>query len=349
MKVPKAKRLPSGKWHIRLQINGRMLYITERTKKEAEGKAALMKAEARNGIASLPPERIPLGQAIDRYMEDRQNTLSPETLRGYGVIRRNRFQSVIHRPIGEIRNWQKLVDTEAGRLSAKTVRNSWGLVASVLEENGMAVPKVSLPQVIVNEMPFLQPDAVLPFVEAIKGHRFEFAFLCGLHSLRRSEILALTRDSFVQTSDGWEIQVRGAVVSDGKNLVLKETNKNSASRRNVPVFTDRLIELIDDYDFGHITKFTPEAMTKELHRFCKKNGFTDIGMHGLRHSFASLCYFLGIPEAECMKWGGWSDPAVMRKIYTHIAELMHHDSRKRMRSFFLGSLNVLMAEMQAAV
>lgn len=335
MKTPKAKKLPSGKWHVRLQIAGKMVYITEPTKKAAEAKAALLKIEAKNGVA-LPPERVALGDAIDRYIADRQNTLSPETMRGYRVIRRNRFKSVINRPIGEIRNWQRLVDQEAGTVSAKTVRNAWGLVRSVLAENGVRTPEVTLPQVILEERPFLQPDSLLPFVDAVRGNRFELAFLCGLHSLRRSEILALTRDSFVLTPDGWEIQVRGAVVYDGKKLVYKETNKNSASRRNVPVFIDRLPELIDSYDFGQLTTYLPEVMTKELHKVCREHSFPEIGMHGLRHSFASLCYFLGIPEAECMKWGGWSDPEIMRKIYTHIAEKMHQDCRGKLRAFFRG-------------
>jgi integrase len=57
-------------------------------------------------------------------------------------------------------------------------------------------------------------------------------------------------------------------------------------------------------------------------------------MHGLRHSFASLSYFLGIPEAETMRLGGWSDPSVMRKIYTHLASTLKTDARTRLQAFF---------------
>ena len=334
MKVPKAKRLPSGKWHIRLQINGRMLYITERTKKEAEGKAALMKAEARNGIA-LPPERLTLGAAIDRYIADRENVLSPATLRGYRGIRKNRFQAVINKPIGDIRTWQRLINDEAGKVSAKTVANAWGLIGSVIESCGLRKPSVSLPQIVQEEHPFLQPEQLEPFLAAIRGSRFELAYICGLHSLRRSEILALTRDSFRQTPDGWIIQVRGAVVYDGKKLVYKEANKNTASRRDVPVFIDRLLELIDSYEYEDMKVYLPEIMTKHLHKICEASGFpVDLGMHGLRHSFASLSYFLGIPEAETMRLGGWSDPSVMRKIYTHLASTLKTDARTRLQAFF---------------
>lgn len=335
MKVPKARRLQSGKWHVQLLINGQRIYVTERTKKEAEAKAALLKAEAKNGVLSLPPERRTLGQAIDMYIEERQHVCSPSTLRGYRTTRNNSFQTVINKPLGGIRNWQRLIDLEAQRLSAKTVANRWGLISSVLDENGLRRPSVTLPQVIREEHPFLQPEQLRPFVEAVRGTRYELAYLCGLHSLRRSEILALKRDSFVQAPDGWEIQVRGAVVYDGKKLVYKEENKNSASRRNIPVFIDRLPELIDEYDFDTLTVYMPEVMAKDLKKICTAAGFPeDLGMHGLRHSFASLCYFLGIPEAECMRLGGWSDPSVMRRIYTHLATAMHTEAVTRLRMFF---------------
>ena len=48
-----------------------------------------------------------------------------------------------------------------------------------------------------------------------------------------------------------------------------------------------------------------------------------VGVHGLRHSFASLAslaYHLQIPEQIAMEIGGWSDIGTMRKIYTHIAQ-----------------------------
>ena len=45
-----------------------------------------------------------------------------------------------------------------------------------------------------------------------------------------------------------------------------------------------------------------------------------VGTHGLRHSFASLAYYLEVPEKVTMEIGGWADDQTMRRIYTHIAQ-----------------------------
>ena len=53
-------------------------------------------------------------------------------------------------------------------------------------------------------------------------------------------------------------------------------------------------------------------------------------MHGLRHSFASLAYHMGIPEMMAAEIGGWKDLGTMLKIYPHLAE---QDIAKRSREF----------------
>lgn len=53
-------------------------------------------------------------------------------------------------------------------------------------------------------------------------------------------------------------------------------------------------------------------------------------MHGLRHSFASLAYHMGIPEMMAADIGGWKDLGTMHKIYTHLAE---RDIAKRSKEF----------------
>ncbi|MGM9550390.1 MAG: tyrosine-type recombinase/integrase [Faecousia sp.] len=55
-----------------------------------------------------------------------------------------------------------------------------------------------------------------------------------------------------------------------------------------------------------------------------------MGNHGLRHSFASLAYHLGIPEKIAMEIGGWEDSKVMHDIYTHLAK---KDIAKRSQEF----------------
>ena len=62
-----------------------------------------------------------------------------------------------------------------------------------------------------------------------------------------------------------------------------------------------------------------------------------MGVHGLRHSFASLAYHLQIPEKIAMEIGGWSDDGTMRKIYTHLAQKDIADRAKDFSNFFVES------------
>jgi hypothetical protein len=96
MKVPKARKLPSGSWFIQLRLGGESISVTALTEKECTKQAQYIKAEyvagkreyAENEAVTLPT----LTKAIDQYIEDRANTLSPLTVRGYRIIQKNRFQ-----------------------------------------------------------------------------------------------------------------------------------------------------------------------------------------------------------------------------------------------------------------
>ena len=61
MKIPKAEKLPSGSWRVRIMVAGERISITAATKKEAEQQAAAIKAGAKIEHA---PERMTLDEAI---------------------------------------------------------------------------------------------------------------------------------------------------------------------------------------------------------------------------------------------------------------------------------------------
>lgn len=340
--APKAKKLPSGKWRCQLMINKQSVSITRESRKEAEEEAFRIKMEYRQkgDDAALKYQRVTLSDAIDNYIQSRENVLSPATLRGYRIIQRNRFKAVMNTDISTVRNWQKVVNDEAKLCSAKTLKNSWGFIKSVLQEQKSDPGKVTLPQIVAEEHSFLDYEQILYFVESIKGHKYELSFLLALHSLRVSEILAIKgesgRDTLKNISDG-VIHVRGAAVpGQDHKIVFKITNKNITSRRNIPVFIPRLNELIAEYGKyckNQIPK-TSQTLTKNLRKHCKYARMPYVGMHGLRHSFASLCYHLGLSEMETMELGGWSNPGTMRKIYTHLSKGDRSKAATKLLDFF---------------
>lgn len=332
MKKPTARKLPSGNWFCRVRINGQDISITMPTEKEAVAEAMAIKAGLKQPDAKHRP--LTLYDAMMRYISDRKDVLSASTIRGYYTIARTRFVRMHQQNIFTIpaAKWQAEIGAEAREVSPKTLKNAWSLIAATLKENGVDVPYVRLPAQIKNEHSYLNPDEICTFLDAIRGNRVEIAALLGLHSLRRSEIIGL-RWSDIDLQSGI-IHVRGAAVLDAdNNIVRKRANKTQTSTRDVPIMIPRLAELLAGSDrvSDNIVTYNPNTIYIQVNKVCRANNLPEIGTHGLRHSFASLAYHLGVPEKIAMDIGGWSDYQTMRKIYTHVSKkdiASHVDSIK---------------------
>ena len=62
----------------------------------------------------------------------------------------------------------------------------------------------------------------------------------------------------------------------------------------------------------------------------------EIGVHGLRHSFASLAFSseVGLTEREVMEIGGWADSQTVHRIYEHLARKNRLKASNKMADFF---------------
>ncbi len=321
MVVPKPRKLKNGEYVIRIRMNGATRVVRSSSLRKCQQEAALVKAQMLNE-QRRPSET--LTALIDQYIEKR-SFLSPATIRGYRTIQRNRFTTALSRPLTGVFDWQGIINAEEKTCSPRTLKNAWGLVSSVLAEQGIR-PKVRLPSVPRNERPFLQPEEIPVFLRAIEGDPCELDALLALHGLRRSEILALRPEDI---RDGF-IHVHAAVVTDEKNVMTrKATTKTAASARLVPVLIPRL----SCAPFQHLH---PETTRSHINRACRSFGLPEVGFHGLRHTFASLCYSLRLSELETQKLGGWSDPGTMRRIYTHLAEADRSAGVQKLEAFFSG-------------
>ena len=238
--------------------------------------------------------------------------------------------------IFSVRNWQAVVNEEAGRgISAKTLRNEWRFVKTVLKINEIDASTVlALPQVVQPDMPWLDYEQIKVFLDAIHGDDLEIAALFALHSLRRSELLALTPSHI----EGDIIHVAGSVVY-GKDckLTAKKENKNITSRRDVAIVIPRLSELLADYDKRDLSPFikcNPDTIRKHINRACVSVGLPKVGIHGLRRSFASLAYHLGWSERQTMAMGGWADLGTVHRIYIKLAEKDKNADIEKMKAFY---------------
>lgn len=100
--------------------------------------------------------------------------------------------------------------------------------------------------------------------------------------------------------------------------IRREENKSARSQRVVPIVIPRLSEILKDHD-GDICPLG-DGVRRQINRICAANGLPEVGLHGLRHSFASLAYHLGWPEEETIRHGGWSDWKTVHDFYLRLSE-----------------------------
>ena len=335
MKVPEPRKLKSGTWFIQMRLGGESVPVSAATRTECIRQAEKIKADYRNGQRLPCKSAQTLGQCVTAYIDAKRGVLSPSTVKAYVSMQSTRFPAQMKKPVREITNWQAVVSAEAKSVKPKTLKNAWRMVAATLKFSGYAVPEVTLPQIAPNEKQWLDPEQIKIFVAAVAGKPCEIPALLALHGLRRSEIMAVDWTDI--DLDAKTIRVSGAaVIDEHKKLVRKEANKNKSSARTIPIMIPALyaaLEAAQDKS-GAVVRCYPNTIYKQVNAICEQAGLPLVGVHGLRHSFASLGYHLGVPELEMMRLGGWADNQTMRKIYTHIADADKAKAENAMTNFF---------------
>lgn len=337
MKVPEPKKLPSGNYNIMLRLGGENISITRSTATECRSEARLVKSEYLAGKRkkiTTEAKEMTLRGVQERYVSKYEKTLSPSTVRSYKIYYQQRFKDYQNKKLPDI-DFQKMINDELEEKSQKTVKNAWGLVRPALEDIGYPVPSVKLAAVPVNEIPFLQPEEILPFCEAIKGRSYEIPCLLMLHGLRLSEVRGLDWKNVDLTTN--TITIKEARVRGENGNVTKNTNKNKSSSRTVPIMIPQLVTALNAVTdkSGSVACTDGGTLLDDVKRACKRAGVTEVSCHGLRHSFASLCYFLkDIPDRQIMLWGGWASSATLHKIYIRLTEKGQTDAKDSFTAFF---------------
>jgi len=332
IKLPTITQLSSGAYHTRVQINGQRVFITKDSEEECIAEYLALKHGVMESKQKAKHKKKTLEEAVTEYIEARREFRSPATIYGYERYKKNTFQGMMQVNVFTAKDeqWQKAIKEEhrLGR-SPKYIENAWSLMAASIEEATDHRPEVKLYPEEKNERPFLDHEQIDVFVKAIKGKPLEIPALLCLSSLRRSELIALTWDKVDLKKK--IIHVQGASVGGGTGLVSKKQNKNDTSRRTIPIIPP-LMEALERVEnkSGPVATMTGDLTLTRVNRVCRENGLPEVGLHGLRHSFASLAYHLEIPEKIAMQIGGWKDAATMHNIYTHLAQ---QDIAKRAQDF----------------
>ena len=324
--VPKPRRLPSGKSHISIMVDGQRHSVTADNDADCIREAAALKLRLKSAPKLSPVEetlRTLAERWLIEYGEKADPPLSPSTIAGYDRIIRCRAKDIIDLPAGKItpQLWKDSVTAAKKSYAPKTVRNTYTFLRNVWQTyTGMTV-LLDLPDPDPKRTyDFLDYEQIEALVSILKGSDIEIPALLALSSLRRSEILALSWEC-VDLRRGL-LYVRAATVADktGK-LIRKDSTKTKASARTVPIIAplQEALEAVEDKT-GLVCPSITTHIGQRFNTLLRRSGLPETACHGLRHSFASLAYHLQMPQAITQEIGGWSDPGTMRKIYTHIAQ-----------------------------
>lgn len=325
--------------------------FTADTKIKAELMAAEFKAN-RNRHKKKDTESITVREAINRYIE-LSEVLSPTTLESYEKIKKYAFKTIMDRKVSDLddEDIQTAINLESKRktlqtkkqISAKTVKNEWGLLSAALK-------LVCKRQFIIKLPPIKKSlkTRMLPELDALLGATVGTIvelpmYLACKHSLRMSEIRGLTCKSLV----GDELFVNQVILETSSGNVVRDITKTENSTRSVLIYP-RVKELIVNSDSykaylkdGIDRPLVPMTRHKIYYHFEKavKSAGIEMYFHDLRHIFASLMLTkIGAAEVITQGEGGWKTDHVMKQYYSQGFESERRASTMALDRLFEKSL-----------
>lgn len=307
----KIEKLPSGSYRIRKMYKGKTYSVV--TDYKPTQKEALQLLAAELDKAPTKSEHLTFRTASEKYIEMKNNVLSPRTIKEYKETPDRLSDSFNELLISDItqQDIQAEINLLSKSKSPKTVRNYHGFISAVI---GTFRPDMkihtTLPQKVKSEAYIPSDDDVKRILTHAKNTAYEIPIALACYGLRRSEICALTADDIVDDT----VTINKAMVLDkDKNWVIK-TTKTTASTRII-VIPSHIANLIKEQ--GYVYKGHPNSITDYLSSTQKKLGIPHFSIHKLRHYFASKMSALNIPEENILQMGGWETDHVMKNVYRH--------------------------------
>ena len=349
------QELEKGKARLIVSIGGRTdrrrfcKTVTYKTKKELKQLYNDFEEECRQ----LPPTDITVQDLLESYIAYcRTLGRKQTTLRGYRVTAERCYPSIGGISAKSLTTYQleKFVALMGEkRLSAKTIKNTIGLLSSAydhaifigqLKEN--PCKRVTLPKGQPKDIRIFYLEEIPKFLEAIadvdlnEKVAYELALFLGL---RRSEILGL-KESDVDIVKGLVYVHNTRHRVDGVDIEQDTKTKRSTRILALPdiLILDlaRLLEIHRQFPYestdyliqnGAGDPLGSQALSSRLSRLEKEKGLPNVTLHGLRHTYASLLHSQGVDMANISAELGHSNLATTMNIYTHIFQSATNASR----------------------
>lgn len=339
-------KLPSGKWRARVsyQENGKRKTVSFTANTKAEVSRMVLEHEAIKE-KDVPSKKL-LKDVIQEYI-DISEVLGETTLSGYRRIAEHAFKDIMYEKAASLtdKDMQVAINNEARRLnektgkqiSAKTVKNEWGLISAAMKTLYGKTYAIKLPKIQHKNEDLPDPALIL---EAISGSPVELPCLLAMEmGMRMEEIRGLMCSSI----KGDTIYIDSVIVDVDNVEVRKELAKTDSSIRKLKIQPDvmLLIESLPNYQEyiknGVDSRLLPLTRNKIYHHYKKlmnANGL-NLSFHDLRHVYASVCLnILQLPEKVVMDNGGWKTSAVMKKVYSQSFTKVRKESDEKVGNYF---------------
>lgn len=317
MKSPKAVKLSTGEWRVRLRVGGVDRMVYGKTKRQAEQEALVLKAKysATKMIPAAPSGT--LGAAYDQYIAAKEGVLSPSTVAGYRRLRDHSFQNLMHMPVASITNAAVQLEitnmAKAGK-STKTIANAVGLLSAVLSLcNPDFRLRVTLPP--RQHIDHIEPkesdiDAIM---KAVHGYSVELPTLLAMClGLRMSEILGLTWDCV----DGDKLHIKQARVDEG----VKGTKTYAGTRTLImPGFIKELFDKLP-HNGDLVFSYSRRTVYENFQKYTARAGIQHYRFHDLRHLNTTMQLLMCIDNKTITKRNGWSTDFMIRTVYGHTSQ-----------------------------
>ncbi len=317
----KVDRLPSGNYRARVHIgNGKYKPFTGKDKKDVQLRAAQYEANLKIEEATGKP-LMTLGEAIDGYIAQKANVLSPSTIRGYRAVQRNAVPDLMSMRLCDINNvfLQKAINAFAFDHSPKYTRNVYGLISATLKTY---LPEfrlnVTLPQKQKNEVEIPAEEEVHKIFEFVKDTDMELPVLLGACcGMRRSEIIGLKWED-INFNDG-TISVNEAVVMDEHGNAVSKGTKSIAGTRTIRMypFVKDVLEKTEK-NGKYVVTLTGNQISSRFSKILKGCGVRHYKFHALRHYLVSVMLSLNIPKSYIADYVGHETEHMIDAVYGHI-------------------------------
>lgn len=314
-----AKKLKSGSWRVQVfshyeMVDGvkkaRYRSFTAPTKAEAE----LQASSFANDKKRYSRANLTVSEAVQKYMQEKENVLSPTTIRTYEQIAKTHLSKIGPIMIDTITNadLQNWISTLSVKLSPKTVKNIYGLVLPAISFYTEKAFKVTLPQRAPHQYN-IPTDADVALLIQESRPDLKIAIVLGACGLRRGEVCALKYADILRDFSAIYIHADMVLDKNGK-WIYKDMPKTSDSIRSVDL-PPQVIQMLGDGDPDEfIIKCTPSAISDAFARLRNRLGMS-CRFHDLRHYSVSIMHAIGIPDQYIMQRHGFSSDTVLKSVY----------------------------------